>query len=60
MRVDIQGAMKHTGFTEYAIRKAVREKMLPVYRIGRGKMVFDTDLLDETIRDEMLKSMGKQ
>jgi hypothetical protein len=57
MRVDIKGAVKHTGLTEYAIRLGIKEKRLPVYRVGAGKFIFDTDLLDEAIKNEMLKSV---
>ncbi len=57
MRVDIKGAAKHTGLSEIAIRKAVWAKRFPVYRTGRGKMIFDTDLLDEAIKREMLRNV---
>ena len=59
MRVDIKGAVRHTGLTEYAIRLGVKEGKIPVYRVGRGKFIFDTDLIDDAIRLEMLKSISK-
>lgn len=59
MRVDIKGAVEHTGLTEYAIRLGVKNKIFPVYRVGRGKLIFDTDLLDEAIRSEMMKSVER-
>jgi len=60
MRVDIKGAVEHTGLTEYAIRLGVKRKIFPVYRVGRGKLIFDTDLLDEAIRAEMMKSVTSE
>jgi hypothetical protein len=57
MRVDIKGAVKHTGLSEYAIRLGVKEKKIPVYRVGRGKFIFDTDMLDKAIEKEMLRSV---
>ena len=59
MRVDIKGAVKHTGLTEYAIRQGVKKRIFPVYRVGSGKLIFDTDLLDDAIRNEMMKSVNK-
>ena len=60
MRVGIKGAVKHTGFTEYAIRLGVKEGKFPVYRVGRGKFIFETDLLDKAIEKEMLRSIEEQ
>lgn len=58
MRVDIKGAVKHTGLSEYAIRKGVWAGRLPVYRVGsRGRMIFDTELLDAAIKADMLRNM---
>jgi hypothetical protein len=56
MKVDIRGAVEHTGLTEYAIRRAVWAKKLPVWRTGNGKMIFDTDLLDKAIEKEMMRN----
>lgn len=58
MRVDIKGAVEYTGLTEYAIRLGVKKKIFPVYRVGRGKLIFDTFLLDEAIKNEMMKSIS--
>lgn len=60
MKVDIKGAAEHTGLTEYAIRKAVWAKRIPYYQTGKGKYIFDTDLLDEALRNEMLRNMEVQ
>ncbi len=60
MRVDIKGAVKHTGLSEYAIRLGVKEKKFPVYRVGKGKLIFDTEMLDKAIEKEMLKSVEEQ
>ena len=57
MRVDIKGAVEYTGLTEYAIRKGVWAKRFPVYRTGNGTMIFDTELLDDAIKREMLKNI---
>ena len=57
MRIDIKEAAEHTGLSQYAIRKAVWAKRFPVFRTGSGKMIFDTVLLDEAIRCEMLKNI---
>lgn len=60
MRVDIKGAVKHTGLTEYAIRLAVKQNKFPVYKVGNGKFIFETDLLDQAIEREMLRSIEKE
>lgn len=57
MRVDIKGAIAHTGLTDYAIRQAIRAKKLPYWQTGKGKYIFDTELLDDAIRSQMLKNM---
>lgn len=57
MRVDIKEAAKHTGLTEYAIRKAVWDKKIPYWQTGKGKYIFDTELLDEAIKKIMLSNM---
>jgi hypothetical protein len=57
MRVDIKGAVEHTGLSEYAIRLGVKQKRFPVYRVGKGKFIFDTEMLDKAIEKEMLKSI---
>lgn len=57
MKVDIVEAAKHTGLSIYAIRRAAWAKRIPFYRTGKGKYIFDTELLDDAIRNQMLKSM---
>lgn len=58
MRVDMKGAIAHTGFTDYALRKAIWAKKIPYFQTGRGKYIFDTELLDFAIRRIMLENMG--
>ena len=57
MRVDIKEAAKITGLTEYAIRRAVWAKKIPYWQTGKGKYIFDTELLEEAIRKIMLRNM---
>ncbi|MDD4564489.1 MAG: hypothetical protein PHE79_03315 [Eubacteriales bacterium] len=57
MRVGIEDLIRITGLTEYAIRRGIREKRIPYYQVSKnGKYIFDTDLVDEAIRNEMKKN----
>ena len=57
MRVDIKGAVASTGLTEYAIRKMIWAKKIPYFTTGGGTYIFDTELLNDAIKNIMLKNM---
>jgi excisionase family DNA binding protein len=49
MRVNDRGAGEVLGVSRFTVRKFVRERAIPYYRVGR-RVVFDTDELMAWLR----------
>lgn len=57
MRVGIKEAAIYTGLSKYALYAGVKDGRLPAWKTANGKIIFDTELLDQAIRDGMMQNV---
>lgn len=62
-RVGLEGASEATGLSKWELRQGSITGKYPSMRVGdskHGRIIFDLDLLEESIRQQMLQNLKSQ
>ena len=60
MKAGIKVTAKELGLSENYIRRRVQTKSIPHLRTEKGKYIFDIELLNQFLNDEMMKNVRTQ